>query len=149
MHEQILDNDLQPEKRRRDLLPVWIKVFIWIFMIFTLVVPAGLVFGLMGEQFNLSLYGLETVQPVSVAGILIMLLYALKGIVAYGLWTEKAWAVNLALTDGVLGIAVCLIVMVLLPVLSHGANFKFRLEILILIPYLVKMWRLRAPWAKT
>ena len=146
MQEQLLDNDLQPTKRRRDLLPVWIKVFIWIFMIFTLLVPVGLVFGLLGQNFNLALYGLETWQPVSVIGIFIMLLFALKGIVAFGLWTEKEWAANLALVDGILGVVVCLFVMVALPLISNGFRVSFRLELLFLIPYLVKIWRIKPTW---
>ena len=65
----------QPEptsinSRRRDLIPLWIKVFIWIFLVFGCFVPVGIVLGFLGLSFDLSLYGLETTQPFTVTGII-------------------------------------------------------------------------------
>ena len=81
--------------RRRDLLPLWIKIFIWIFLIFGTILPVILILGIIGINFNLSLYGLETTQPLSLIGLLITILFALKGIVAFGLWMEKEWAIKM------------------------------------------------------
>jgi hypothetical protein len=117
-------------------------------MIFILLIPVALVFGLMGKDFNLALYGFETWQPVSMGGVFIMLLFALKGIVAFGLWTEKYWAVNMTLMDGILGIVICLFVMVFLPLVSDEFRLSLRLELLFLIPYLIKMWRIKPVWAR-
>lgn len=47
-NQEILDGQLDiSSKRRRALLPVWIKIFIWIFMITALIIPIGLFFGLL------------------------------------------------------------------------------------------------------
>jgi hypothetical protein len=79
--------------KRRTLLPWWIKFFIWVFIIFGSFVPIGIVSGLLGINFHLSLYGLETNEPLSAIGIIISLLFLFKGITAYVLWTEKDWAI--------------------------------------------------------
>jgi hypothetical protein len=133
--EQIVNNNL----RRRDLLPTWIKVFTWIFLIFGAMTPVILILGVMGINVNISLYGLETNQPLSLLGIAIIILFAIKGIVAFGLWTEKEWAVNMAMTDAGIGITVCALVMIILP-------FIFRFEFVISILYLVKMIQLKPEW---
>ncbi|MBI1288972.1 MAG: hypothetical protein GC178_15500 [Flavobacteriales bacterium] len=149
MSETILDDD-QFEgsyQRRRDLLPVWIKFFIWVFMVFGVLSPFGLILGAMGTSFSLSLYGIETPQPISVLGFLLTSLFALKGVVGFGLWTERDWAVQLAIIDAVIGIAICAVVTVVLPFLnSHGFEFNFRLELFFLIPYFLKMKKIQKEW---
>lgn len=150
MNEDILDEHQlgNSNLRRRDLLPTWIKVFVWIFLIFGAIVPVVLILGIVGMDFNLSMYGLETTRPISLIGIFITFLFALKGFVAFGLWTEKEWAVNLAITDAILGIIVCVFVMVILPFISNsgGMNINLRLELIPLIPYLIKMRKIKIAW---
>ncbi|MEM9337494.1 MAG: hypothetical protein AAGA66_02115 [Bacteroidota bacterium] len=112
---EIIDSDLSTTKeRRRKLLPIWIKIFLWIFMVFGAIVPVGLVLGAMGIDFNLALYGLETTNALSITGLLIILFFAIKGTVSFGLWTEKDWAVNLAIIDAIVGIVACSFVMLVL-----------------------------------
>lgn len=149
LNQDVLDNEFQPiPKKRRALLPIWIKIFVWIFMIFGLIAPLGLIAGLLGFSFELSLYGLETFRPISVLGLGIILLFALKGTVAFGLWWEKTWAVLWAMIDATLGIMICIFSMVVLPLITeNGSQFlTFRFEILLLIPYFVRMNRIRALW---
>ncbi|PHN01778.1 hypothetical protein [Flavilitoribacter nigricans] len=150
MNEGILD--LSPKDipvRRRDLLPLWIKVFIWIFLIFGAMVPLVLVLALFGIPVNLSLYGLEVARPASALGLLIILLFMLKSAVSLGLWTEKEWAVDLAVIDGVIGIVVNVVIMFILPVLYDGFGTSIRLELLVLIPYVVKMRRIKEAWKQS
>jgi len=113
MSENILDDDhlLGPNASRRDLLPMWIKVFVWIFLIFGALVPVALILGVAGVNFSLSLYGLETIDSLSLIGVSIMCLFIFKGIVAFGLWTEKEWAVSLAIADASIGIILCILAM--------------------------------------
>ena len=111
--------------------------------------PFALIIGIMGHQFELSLYGLDTTQPFSSIGILLMLLFTLKGIVALGLWTEKRWAVNLAIIDAIVGIVICLILTFASPLMTVDeghVGFSFRIELLILIPYLLKMRKIKPDW---
>jgi len=150
MEDIILDNSIETTpQRRRALLPTWIKVFTWIFLIFGILAPFSLIFGIAGYQFNLSLYGLDTMNPITLIGILIMSLSALKGTVAFGLWTEKTWAVNLAIIDAIVGIVICLILTFASPLMTVDeghVGFSFRIELLILIPYLLKMRKIKPDW---
>ena len=146
---QIIDSELSTtNERRRKLLPVWIKIFLWIFMVLGAIAPIGLILGILGIDFNLALYGLETTNALSITGLLIILFFAIKGSVSFGLWTEKDWAVKLAIIDAVIGIVACTIVMLVLPFLSHsnGFNFNVRLELIALIPYLIKMRKIKGDW---
>jgi hypothetical protein len=134
--------------RRRTLLPLWIKVFTWFFMLTGSFVPLILIFGLTGTGVQLSLYGLETDTAFSATGMIITALYILKGVAAFGLWTEKDWAITVATADAVLGIAVCLFLMLWLPSIDTGHSFKFRLEIVFLIAYLVKVQKIKTRWLR-
>lgn len=149
METEILDSEIvSGTVRRRKLLPTWIKIFLWMFMIFGIVVPAGLVLGMLGYDFDISLYGIETQKTLSLTGLFLLALFALKGTVSFGLWTEKDWAIKLAIVDALIGIVVCSIVMLALPIFakSSGFNFSLRLELILLIPYLLKMQKIKTEW---
>lgn len=136
--------------RRRDLLPLWIKIFCWIFMAFGLLIPVALFMGLSGMEFSLSLYGIETYHPISGPGLLIIALFTIKAVTGFGLWTERKWAINLAIADAMAGIAFCVFAMLLLPLFTEGhLKISFRLELLLLIPYLIKLLKIKKVWEGT
>ena len=137
-------------KRRRDLLPWWVKVFIWIFLIFGAIAPLALIAGIAGFNFEISLYGLEANEPFSIIGISLILIYIFKGVTAYSLLKEKNWAVTLGIMDAIIGIAFCSLATIY-PLINSGsgANFSFRLELLLLIPYLLKMIKIKSEWEKS
>jgi hypothetical protein len=134
-------------KRRRDLLPVWIKIFIWIFLLIGITVPIALFYGLNGFNFHISLYGMDSFQPFSKLGLFLLFLFLIKALASYGLWTEKRWAVKLAIADAFLGIATCTFVM-LYSVINPQPNFifSFRLELALLIPYLLRLIKIKEDW---
>jgi len=132
---------------RKKLIPIWIKVFSWIFLVFGLLSPVALIIGILGFEFQLSLYGFQTIYPLSIPGLIVIVLFALKGIVAFGLLTQKNWAVKLAIIDGIVGIALCIFTMVYVAYDYYLAqNFTFRLELIALIPYLLKMRKVKPNW---
>lgn len=141
--------DLQNKsiKRRRELLPIWIKVFIWIFFLTALISILILAFGIFLENIDLSLYGLETEKIYSPIGLSVCILYLYKGLVSYGLWFEKDWGPAAGKFDAILGFVVCLFVMFVLPFLTEP-HMNLRLEILVLIPYLRSMQKLEHSWKK-
>jgi uncharacterized membrane protein (DUF2068 family) len=96
----------------------------------------------------LALYGLGSNEPFSITGILIILLFLFKGIVAFGLWTQKDWAVNFGLADAIIGIAICIFVMAIAPIINNPSEFTLglRLELVVLIPYLIKLLKIKAHW---
>jgi hypothetical protein len=139
----ILDQDVptQPASRRK-LLPWWMKAFSWIFMVSGVIALLGycaaLTFNL---GFPVALYGLETAQPISILGLFLIGLFVLKGAVGFGLWFEKDWAVVLGLVDAFVGIAICLFVMII-----ASDHISYRLELVFLAFYVVKLIRMRPHW---
>jgi hypothetical protein len=147
MEEQLILEPLVQENlvKRRKLLPLWIKIFTWIFIAFGALGVLGLIAGLFSAKFEASLYGMETNEPLSAIGLFICSLFIFKGIVAIGLWTEQEWAVDLGIADAVIGIGVCLMMMIL-PLVNPDFHFAFRLELVLLIPFLIKLLNIRGGW---
>ena len=135
---------------RRKLLPLWIKIFIWLFMITGAMVPFGFVFSLFGMNFKLALFGLESTNPLDTIGLIVSTLFLLKGIAAFALWTEKDWAIRLATIEAFLSIAVCVFVMLIYPAIdtSRGYSMSLRLELALIIPYLLKLQKIKPVWEK-
>ena len=147
MDEKPLDSEFISNQRlrRNELLPTWIKVFMWIFLIGGFVAPIGIIMGIMGQTMLLGLYGIETMLPLSFIGLIVIGLFCLKGVVSFGMLKEQSWAINFAIGDALLGIVICVCVMLGLVGISGGV---IRLELLLLIPYLVKMWRIKDEWSE-
>lgn len=132
--------------RRRNLLPTWIKVFLWIFLIGGAVAAVLLMAGFLITNTSLSLYGMKADHPYSITGLLICSLFLFKGIVAYGLWFEQKWAPQAAIADAIIGIAICLIMMAIIPFMYPSISFTLRLELIPLYFYLKKMQSIRTTW---
>ncbi|MEY8760752.1 hypothetical protein [Chryseobacterium tongliaoense] len=131
--------------RRRDLLPLWIKIFIWIFLFTGIAGVLLLAFGFFLDDTDLSIYGLSTTRPYSLIGYVISFIFIFKGIVSYGLWFEEKWAPKAAMADAILGFIICGVVMFVLPFTS-STNFTIRFEIILLIPYLQIMRKIENKW---
>lgn len=137
------DNKI-PIKRRRNLLPLWMKVFVWLFFICGFIGLFVLMFGFFIENFNLSLYGFEANKPYGLTGIFLTALFILKGIASYGLWYEQDWGIKIAKIDAVIGLCICGISMFVFPFFTK--NFELRLEVVVLILYLVKLQKIQKIW---
>jgi len=146
----MIEQNSTKNKRRRDLIPLWIKIFVWFFMFAGIIVPIVFIRGALGFSASLSIYGLETSFPLSIIGIIISSIFLFKGVIAFGLWLEKDWAPNLSLIDAILGIIICLLVMLNLDFITslNGPSGFLRLELAFLIPYLIKIQKIKANWTK-
>ena len=133
-------------RRRRDLLPWWIKGFCWLFMAFGVASAVCLGLGFTDVNPRLAFYGFESHEPFSPSGLLVIVVGLLKGATAYALWFEKDAAVRLGRADALLGIALCVVSMLIVPFLADGFNVQIRLELALLIPYLLKLNAIRRPW---
>jgi hypothetical protein len=146
----ILDQEYPQESiRRRKLQPWWMKTFSWIFMIFIPFIPVVFVLYLFFHlKSQIALYGIETMEPLSVTGVVLSLIFLLKGAVGYGLWFEKDWAINAGILDAIIGIIVCLCVMFVFPLTGvlNSTNMNFRLEILFSGLFLYKLLQLKRQW---
>ena len=110
--------------------------------------PLIFVIGINGTNVQMSLYGLETMQPFSVTGLIIAGIFLFKGIAAFSLWTEKDWAIVVAKVDAVLGIAACIFINCVLSVINSNFSFRIPLELALLIPYLIKLNKIQPLWLK-
>lgn len=127
--------------------------FIWMFLIlaayalliYIVYFSTGFFFGYRGAY----LYGMETDDANSPLGIFIRILLLFKVFIAFSMWTEKKWAIDMAILDAVLGIIICVYMMFVEP-LAHVSRghfeFNLRLEILCLIPYLIKCLKINTIW---
>lgn len=144
--QDLIADEINIEQVRRiQLIPLWIKIFAWIFLVFGAFAVIVFAIGIMGGSASLSLYGLSTNEPLSIIGIFITACFMLKGIVAFGLIKEKDWAIKLGIADAIIGIAACAFT-IIYPFFLNEIQFTFRLELIALIPYLVKLLRIKTQW---
>ncbi|QGK74703.1 hypothetical protein [Flavobacterium sp. SLB02] len=130
---------------RRKLLPWWIKTFCWIFMIMGLCAIASLVINLFIPNVNLSLYGFSSNTAFSGIGAFIIAIMIFKGFAAYSLWFEKPNAISIGKIDAICGVVICIVSMLALPFVNNG-HFMFRLEILLLVPYYMRLNKIEYEW---
>jgi hypothetical protein len=114
-------------------------------MVFGSIVPVGLLFGIFGYSFQLALYGLSSNTSLSMVGLVISAIFLVKGAAGFALWFEKDWAIDFAQFDAIAGIGICIFMMLVYPFLDNfpGFKFNFRAEILLLIPYMAKLGRIK------
>ncbi len=136
----------KPSKRRRTLLPWWIKVFCWFFMFFGIMAIVCLFLGLTNVKPALAFYGFETNEPFSPVGLLVIVVGILKGVTAFALWFEKDYAIEIGKIDGITGMVLCLVSMVVLPFLQDPFHLVVRLELVLLIPFVNKLNTIRKEW---
>lgn len=137
----------QTEIRRRKLLPWWIKFFCWVFMLFGFLAFVCLILGFTNLKPSLALYGFESNEPFSINGLLVIIIGLFKGVTAFALWFEKDFAIQFGKIDAIVGIIACVFAMLVLPFFQEGFNVTIRLELILLIPFLIKLNKIQKPWA--
>lgn len=136
----------KPPVIRRKLLPWWIKIFCWIFMLMGACSVGGLIFNLFTPSIRLSIYGFTSYNAFSGIGIFIIAIITFKGYAAYTLWFEKQNAILIGKLDAIAGISICLISMFILPFFFRSLRFEFRFEIILLIIYYIKLNKIEYEW---
>ncbi|MCF6401314.1 hypothetical protein L3C95_00410 [Chitinophaga filiformis] len=136
--------------RRRTLLTWWLKIFSYFFLFAGVVALAlyPLMF-LMGNDYHVSLYGLESSDKRSFITLAVVVLFVLKGAASYGLLQEKDWAIEVGLVDAAVGILVCLFVGLYTMFGTGSYIASFRLELILLVIYLIKLLKMQAIWKKS
>ena len=134
------------KKRRRKLLPWWIKVFCWVFMFFGLMSFICLFLGFTDIKPALAFYGFETNEPFSLIGLIVITVGLLKGLTAFALWFEQDFAIKTGKIDAIIGIVLCTFSMFILPFFQDGFNITIRLELALLIPFLIKLNKIQKEW---
>jgi hypothetical protein len=108
----------------------------------------GLILSPFISNFHLSIYGFETNTPLSGIGLFIIVILIFKGFAAYSLWFERQNAMTIGKIDAITGIIICAASMFIIPFISESetSHFNFRLEILLLIPYYLKLNKIEYEW---
>ncbi|MCC9064338.1 hypothetical protein [Flavobacterium piscisymbiosum] len=130
---------------RRKLLPWWIKIFCWFFMILTVCAVGALIMNIFIPTVNIAIYGFSSNTAFSGTGMFIIAIMLLKGFAAYSLWFEKPNAISIGKIDAICGVVICIAAMFALPFMNSN-NFMFRLEILLLIPYYMRLNKIEYEW---
>lgn len=147
--DQLNDLEEMMTPRRKELISWWIKFFSYIFLLLgALVVFLYPLMFLLGQNYTLSVYGLESSDRYSLLMLGITVLFILKGCAAFGLLWEKDWAADIALVDGFSGIAICIFVIVYSYFGPHVPFVPYRLELVLLIGYVVRIMRIRRDWKR-
>ena len=130
---------------RKKLIPTWIKVFGYIFLVLAIFVPISLIYSsVTGELFTFEFLGLHVVGGPTTPGVIVMnLIFIAFGVSAYGLLFGKDWGVNACLATGYIGVFIAIVTMLL----SIASGFYvLRLEPLVQIPYIIKLHQIRDNW---
>lgn len=136
----------KPPVIRRKLLPWWIKTFCWIFMLLGICAAGSLIGNLFTANIDLSLYGFSSNSAYTGTGLFIIAIAAFKGFAAYSLWFEKPNAILIGKIDAVCGVVICIASMFILPFTTGDGHIQIRLEILLLIPYYIKLNKIEYEW---
>ncbi len=144
--ENVLDRNEVPVNivsYRRSLLPWWVKLFCWLFMIFGAMVIPIAILGLFDFHVNIAFYGIESSTVFNLQWAIVSTLFVLSGIVGYGLFYGKDWAIWA-------GLLLCAMHVVLVASLIafplSNANSKIRLEFVLVIIFFIKLLKLKPIW---
>jgi hypothetical protein len=136
-------------KHRRDLLPLWVKISMWFYLLTSVLLPIIIIIGLNGGRWHTNTYGISSNKPLSAGGLFTIAIHVLKTIVSIGMFRTSSWAIRLAIFDAILGIIICSLIIGYSFVNGHhrgGSNTILPLELIFLIPYLIKMNRIKVEW---
>lgn len=144
MQSDVLNPTLSDEiiSRRKSLIPTWIKVIGWLFIIMGAVLPLFhfyVIFtGGIGTymMFGWSYQG----PPLAMMAMFISALILINACCAYGLLFAKDWGLTACILFGYVGLLLAIMSM------FFADGIKIALEPLVQIPYLIRLHKIKAYW---
>ncbi|WP_235299701.1 hypothetical protein [Portibacter marinus] len=129
-------------------IPAWMKFFSYLFILFGSLIPIVLAQNLMGYKTALSIYGINSDSLFNPIGAFIAFLFALKLVVGFAIIKRLKWAFNLGIVDACLGLIVCLLNLGIYDLIldKSNININLRLEIFVLVPFLIYLLKNRLKW---
>lgn len=131
---------------RKALIPLWIKIFGWLFIVMGAFVPflyvGSLIFGFSSSY---TMFGLEyegnakALMPLIISTVILI-----NGLCAYGLIFGKDWGLSACIVFGYIGLALTLGTMLFEVIFND--SMMVRLDPILQIPYLFKLHKLKAHW---
>lgn len=133
-----------PEMTRRALLPKWVVVFCWLFLVGILAPPAVLIAGIFYKlPMHIGVFGWTRLgSPYELLSLMALAYWGLCGVAAAGLLLGKRWAWNVAVVVGIVGLGLS----VTSPFAAGGDTVHIPLELIVEIPFLLLLWRIRERW---
>ncbi|MGB1217237.1 MAG: hypothetical protein ACPG5P_05150 [Saprospiraceae bacterium] len=155
-NQDIIDSDFNEgnkriiEKPRAGLIPIWLMIFMYFFLLYGIFALITLLLHLyqgQGDGVSIILYGLERWDLSNSFGVCIYVVLFFKAFVAWELIREKKWAVDLAIVDNAFGMLACVLMMFVVPYLEEELFLShFRPELFLLVPFLMAMLRIKDEW---
>lgn len=144
------ENDYEIESQEFRI-PKWLKYFSFFFIVTGFAISIVIVLNIFGFQTPLRIYGLNSNTILNWPGVLIGIVYGIKFLVSYGVLKRRKWSFGLAIFDAILGIVICISNFGITDILTNKSNidFELRLEIFLLIPYLIYMIKSKSEWEKS
>ena len=130
---------------RWELLPWWVKLFSWMFLAFGGLALVVLAFGwAVDREMEFAVFGLEASGlPYDAVPLLVAVLLIAHGVAAYGLLWARSWGVIGGLMCASAAVSVCLVTM------AQQAGLSFRGELILEVPFVWKLLRIRREWEGT
>lgn len=124
---------------RRDLLPIWSKLLLWIIIIISAssILFEGIILMALGDRLAHLFVSTSLTDLITTVGIVVL------GAAAYQIWTEKTWAIDLFLL-----VVICQISLLAIDMFnqSSASGLHIRLELCFLIPLSIQLLTLRKKW---
>jgi len=135
-------------KERWHLLTWWFKTIIVFYTILSLVVLFSFVISFFGFVIPLGIYGLSTTNQYTLAGLVILLLFSLKGVVGVFFLIGHRLAPYVGIVDSIIGIFACIGIGLIYPFFDSvkSIDIVFRLELILLIPFFLSSRNLTFKW---
>ena len=131
---------------RKAQVPLWIKIFGWLFIVMAALAPLFYLSALMfGFSAPYTMFGLEYEgNAKAFMPLVISTLIVINGVCAYGLLFAKDWGLTACIVFGYIGLLLNIATMLL--DMMFNSSMMIRLDLIIQIPYLIKLHRLKAHW---
>ncbi len=128
---------------RYKILPLWIKIFSWIFLI-SILSPAAFIAGYFVGDIKFDLFGLaykgSAFQPISIC---LIFLLTFHGVVALGLILGKRWGVDAGIVCGIIG-GLCSIAGMIIKHVQGVMHFEFSLPLQVF--FIISLSGIRQKW---
>ncbi len=122
-------------------------VFVYFFLLWSILLPVAVVFSLVGMNAPMSMYGLDSSSAFTDAGPVLLGIFLLKFMVAWKVFTNHRFALRWAIVDAIIGIIICSWMLIRDFVIgADHVDIQVRFELIPLVLYLLFAMRNRKKW---
>lgn len=142
--ESQFDQFEQSTTLRKDLIPTWIKVFSWLFLITGILGLFGLLSYVFNPLLNINIYDINLKENSFILSMFSTLIIIFNGFTAYLILKKEDKAIEIARINALIGIVIC-ITSTFLNLYLYD-EFKIRIEIIFIWFFYKKMDEIKLRW---